>query len=107
MVSLFLCMLTPGRRKPDLVARLNNVSSERTGRSEKRARRGRGQILRGSLPLRVRFFVVWEEGEEPGVCEENGRAGYEDGGPGIRRLSAAIAILEQGRKLEVVKFCCG
>jgi hypothetical protein len=44
--------------------------------------------LRGSSDERSRLC-----GASFDVYEDKGRAGYEDGGPGIRRLSAVVIIL--------------
>ena len=78
---MFLCMLIQGLLLSDLSAELE----VRIGRLREEA-----QILRGSRAGRSRFGgVYFEEGV---AYEERGRAGYEEAGPGIRRLSTADSM---------------
>ena|SRR5436305_7635002 len=85
MVTMFLCMLTPGQLLLDWFVELTLVKMH-----ERKV-----HILRGSWSGRSRrcrdvgitsFVPCWD------IYEDKGRAGYDDVGPGIRRLSAAVVI---------------
>jgi len=44
-------------------------------------------------------------GDDGDVYADKGRAGYEDAGPGIRRLSAAVVMAVKGVDPQAIMIC--
>jgi hypothetical protein len=61
------------------------------------------QSFRASRAGRVR--LVDGAGDDGDVYADKGRAGYEDAGPGIRRLSAAVVMAVKGVDPQAIMIC--
>jgi hypothetical protein len=52
-----------------------------------------------------RVLLVNGAGDDCDVYADKGRAGYEDAGPGIRRLSAAVVMVVKGVDPQAIMIC--